>query len=89
MKLKKVWGPVSQHRCDASFALQVDCAYYTDDLQEVRTNPVEEVREALRRNGSAGLEENCEQCFDNMRRVVSSAILRSWTHSPEIPGSNV
>ncbi|KAK9839741.1 hypothetical protein WJX84_000691, partial [Apatococcus fuscideae] len=61
---------------DSSFAqvchehdLKVDCAYYSDDLQEVKSNPVEDVREALRRNGSAGLEEDCEQCFDNMRRL--------------------
>ena len=55
--------------------LQVDCAYYSDDLQEVNEDPRVELQEVLDSHGMTGFRAACPQCFDNLLKLVGSLSL--------------
>lgn len=50
--------------------VQVDCAFYSDDLEEVDQDPAAEMRQVLRSHGMQGLEASCPQCFANQQKLV-------------------
>ena len=52
---------------------QVDCAYYSDDLLEVNLDPGKELKDLLEARGLQGLEASCPECFQNQRKLVSTA----------------
>lgn len=52
-----------------SCAMQVDCAYYTDDTIEVEEDPVDSVHNSLQSLGLAHLESACPACFANQRAL--------------------
>ena len=50
---------------------QVDCAYYSDELQEVDLDPGTELKQLLQARGLEDLEASCPQCFENQQKLVS------------------
>ena len=58
-------------------ACQVDCAYYSDELQEVDLDPGRELKQLLEARGLQNLESACPQCFQNQQKLVSIACLTS------------
>ena len=58
--------------------LQVDCAYYSDDLQEVNEDPRVELQQVLDSHGMTGFRAACPQCFDNLLKLVGFL----WTYAP-------
>ena len=53
----------------------MDCAYYSDDLLEVNLDPGRELKDLLEARGLQGLEDSCPQCFQNQRKLVSTACI--------------
>ena len=51
----------------------MDCAYYSDDLLEVKSDPEKELKELLEARGLQELAASCPQCFKNQRKLVSTA----------------
>lgn len=49
--------------------LKVDCAFYSDDLEEVDQDPAADMRQLLRSHGMQGLEASCPQCFANQQKL--------------------
>jgi len=49
----------------------VDCAYYSDELQEVDLDPGTELKQLLQARGLENLEASCPQCFENQQKLVS------------------
>lgn len=63
--------------CDAFKAVmlrQVDCAYYSDELQEVNLDPGNELKQLLQARGLESLEASCPQCFENQQKLVSKLV---------------
>lgn len=51
--------------------MQVDCAYYSDELQEANLDPGKELKQLLEARGLQGLESSCPECFQNQQKLVS------------------
>jgi len=49
--------------------VQVDCAWYSDDLHEVAEDPTDVLKAAMKARGVADLESACPACFDAQRRL--------------------
>ncbi len=49
----------------------MDCAYYSDELQEVDLDPGTELKQLLQARGLENLEASCPQCFENQQKLVS------------------
>ncbi len=49
--------------------MQVDCAWYSDDLHEVAEDPTDVLKAAMKARGVADLESACPECFDAQRRL--------------------
>eukprot|EP00884_Botryococcus_braunii_P013043 jgi/Botrbrau1/2173/Bobra.101_2s0013.2 len=49
--------------------LKVDCAYYREDIADLNSNPVIELRELMKKKGMEDLEASCEACFENQRKL--------------------
>ncbi|DBB04962.1 hypothetical protein WJX82_002727 [Trebouxia sp. C0006] len=49
--------------------LKVDCAYYSDELQEVDLDPGTELKQLLQARGLESLEASCPQCFENQQKL--------------------
>lgn len=64
-------GQRSSRGCDA---VQVDCAYYSDGLQEVDLDPGRELKQLLQARGLESLESACPECFENQQKLVSFVI---------------
>ncbi len=48
----------------------MDCAYYSDELQEVDLDPGTELKQLLQARGLENLEASCPQCFENQQKLV-------------------
>ena len=53
---------------------QVDCAYYSDDLQEVSLDPGKELKQLLQSRGLSSLESSCPECFANQKKLVNKLV---------------
>ena len=53
---------------------QVDCAYYSDDLQEVSLDPGKELKDLLKSRGMSNLAGSCPECFENLKKLVSTLL---------------
>lgn len=54
---------------------QVDCAFYTEDMQEVQFNPVEDLKKALEAAQEQDEEDKCPECFDNQLKWFCASVV--------------
>ncbi len=55
--------------------LQVDCAFYSEDMQEVQFNPVADIKKALEAAQEQDIEDKCPECFDNQLQWFCSSVV--------------
>ena len=55
--------------------LQVDCAFYSEDMQQVGFNPVGDIKKALESAQEKDVEDKCPECFDNQLQWFCSSVV--------------
>lgn len=55
--------------------LKVDCAFYSEDMQEVQFNPVGDIKKAIEAAQEQDIEDKCPECFENQLQWFCSSVV--------------
>ena len=68
--------------------MQVDCAYYSEDLAEVQQDPAERLKTSLSALGYGSLEAACPECFQNQLALwCAQTVPKCGSFSAAVEGS--
>ena len=53
----------------------MDCAFYSEDMQEVQFNPVGDLKKALEAAQEQDVEDKCPECFENQLQWFCASVV--------------